>query len=188
MSLIESCAAVAIVSTVVVIASPSLIRAREVYELDAAGLHLTQSLLRSVAAMQAAGQLEPQFERSARQLIGSLAIRQYLEQRMWEDLIATRGADPNESLRLMLLDYHGRLLEACGWAAIAAPADQDSDRPSLSDNMTASVRSVAHLVRALAPVLSSVSHSAPRTREELLSAMSSALRGMRLARRQWAPL
>jgi type II secretory pathway pseudopilin PulG len=35
MSLIESCAAVAIISTVAAVAAPSLIRAREIYELDA---------------------------------------------------------------------------------------------------------------------------------------------------------
>ena len=35
MSLIESCVTVAIISTVAVIATPSLIRAREIYELDA---------------------------------------------------------------------------------------------------------------------------------------------------------
>ena len=56
MSLLESCVSVAIVSTVTVIAAPSLMRARESYELDAAARqvasHLQSARIKAVSRNQ----------------------------------------------------------------------------------------------------------------------------------------
>jgi hypothetical protein len=158
------------------------LRKQGLYRLPGNGLLHAQSLLRAVATLSDREQPYRELETPARHLRGALTIRHGLERAMWEQLLqqATGNAGLLLERRAQWLDYCGAMLEAIGWAERAITPDTKAAQPD--PPLDSCVRTVSDLVGELR--LGGQAGGPRPADAALIGPVSSALRGLRMLRRQ----